>query len=143
MKKRTSTTTIIIHCSATRSEANVRAHHIRQWHVEKGWADIGYHFVICRDGAIERGRDQDAVGAHAKGANDYSIGICMVGGLDLRGAPSDDYTPAQWASLKTLVLGLMAEYPGIESVIGHRDVPGVKKDCPCFDVADWLKRVRA
>lgn len=142
MKSRTDTTLIVIHCSATRAGTDIGAHEIRSWHVnDNGWDDIGYHFVIRRNGAIERGRDITLQGAHCPEFNAHSIAICMVGGVDDFGNPDRNYTMDQWASLKTLVYGLWLEYPTVTGVCGHRDAPGVKKACPSFDVGQWLNNI--
>lgn len=141
MTPRQTTTAIVIHCSATPAHMDIGADEIRQWHQAKGWGDIGYHWVIRRNGAIERGRDQWRQGAHEPHYNAYSVAICMVGGVDEDGKPEDNFTVAQYASLKTLVLGLMTEYPGINQVCGHRDAPEVDKACPSFEVADFMSAI--
>ena len=129
---------IIVHCSATPPSMSVGAEDIRRWHLEKGWSDIGYGYVIKRNGEIEKGRDIARAGAHAKGYNRNSIGICLVGGVDENGKPDDNYRIIQYQSLKTLIHILEITFP-IESVLGHRDLPNVNKPCPCFDVQSWLE----
>ena len=131
---------IVIHCSATRARADIGVGEIRQWHVQgNGWRDIGYHFVIRRDGGIEAGRPLDQAGSHVTGHNAGSIGLCLAGGLDDNHQPAANFTPAQWAALKDKLIELSAAFPGAR-ILGHRDFPGVKKDCPCFDVRTWLAR---
>ena len=127
-------TQIIIHCSATYATQDINASDIDRWHKEKGWSGCGYHFVILRSGAIQIGRDIQKPGAHAKGFNRNSIGVCLVGGLDDAGDSEDNFTFPQYESLRSLI----ALRPGVE-VLGHRDLPGVDKECPCFDVKSWLK----
>lgn len=99
---------IIIHCAYTPPGMDIGATEIRRWHVEeRGWKDIGYHYVVRRDGDVEPGRDLDGdgdvveeVGAHAAGHNAHSIGICLVGGrAEDDQAPDCNFTPAQWSSL--------------------------------------------
>ena len=137
MTNRKSTSLIVIHCSATFAHQNVTAEEIRRWHVEdRGWSDIGYNAVIERNGDIRMGRQEGAIGAHAKGFNSESIAVCMVGGLDEKGRPENNFTKDQFESLAIYVRGLTHLYPDAE-VIGHRDLPRVKKDCPCFDVRKW------
>jgi N-acetylmuramoyl-L-alanine amidase len=137
-KARTATNFIVVHCSASPPKVNADAAMIDRWHRQKGWACIGYHFVIKRDGTVEEGRELDRIGAHANGHNADSVGICLSGGVDDTGKSVNNFTPEQFASLKTLLLTLREKYP--QAVIqGHRDFPGVAKDCPCFDVKDWLK----
>lgn len=128
---------LVVHCSATQPKANVGVKEIRQWHREKGWIDIGYHFVIRRDGTIEAGRPENVVGAHVENFNSNSIGICMVGGIDATGKPEDNFTPAQYAALAEKLRELKAKYPNAK-VQGHRDFPNVKKACPSFDVRKWI-----
>lgn len=140
LKKRARTDAIVIHCTASTPKMNIGAHEIDQWHRKRGWVKIGYHFVIRRDGTVEIGRNVDEVGSHAAGHNSTSVAICLVGGLDLQLKPANNFTPEQWASLARLVHNLKAEYPDAE-VLGHRDLPGVRKECPCFDVKSWLQTI--
>lgn len=140
MAKRTKTNWIVVHCSATRAvQRNIGVDDIRQWHLQKGWSDIGYHYVIKRDGTLQTGRKEDQIGAHVEGHNTDSIGICMVGGLnDKTFKPENNYTAAQWKTLRALVNTLVKRYPAAK-VLGHRDFKGVQKACPCFDARPWAK----
>ncbi len=138
--KRCATSFIAVHCSATPPDMDIGAAEIREWHVrDNGWDDIGYHFVICRDGTIERGRALDEVGAHIAGFNGVSIGVCLVGGVTKAKEPDDNFTYEQWQMLTSLVIALHLRYP-TATVMGHRDFPGVTKACPCFDVKPWWKQ---
>jgi N-acetylmuramoyl-L-alanine amidase len=96
--------------------------------------------VIKRDGTIEQGRKETQAGAHVADWNSVSLGICMIGGVDANDHTKavNNYTPAQWVSLKKLLLELKTRYPNAK-IQGHRDFPKVAKACPCFDVATWLK----
>ena len=133
---RTITEYLVIHCADTPSTMDIGAKEIRQWHVvDNGWADIGYHYVIRRNGLVEHGRDIKAVGSHVRGFNTCSIGICMVGG---RGG--NNFTQLQWAALEKLVKEIKVLYPDIE-VVGHRDLNS-GKECPSFNVSEWLKTVK-
>ncbi len=124
----------MIHCSAVRQGQQSSASDIDRWHRERGWKHgIGYHYVVRRDGTVERGRPLWRVGAHCKGHNQHSIGICYEGGLDIRGRPADTRTAEQKDTLQKLLERLKEDYPEAK-VVGHRDLPGVKKDCPCFEV---------
>lgn len=139
---------IVIHCSATAPTLDIGAEEIGRWHRERGFLRIGYHFVVRRDGSIERGRALNAPGAHAAGFNDKSIGICWVGGVDAKGAVQDNRTTAQRATLARLVSEMVRQFPGAE-VVGHRDLSPDKngdgvvspnewlKGCPSFDVRKW------
>lgn len=130
---------IIIHCSATPPGMDIGVKEIDRWHRERGFLRIGYHFVIRRDGTVEKGRDIDEVGAHARPWNGNSVGICLVGGVaEGTKLPEANYTPAQWTALETLLRHVRAFYPRA-TIIGHRDVPGVSKACPSFDVRAWAR----
>lgn len=140
-------TKIIIHCSATPPDMDIGAEEIRRWHTEgNGWSDIGYHYVIRRDGTVEPGRPVAKQGAHcaARNGNVASIGICMVGGVKRDGkrlVVEDNFTRPQWLALRKLVRELQGEFPAIDTILGHRDLdPG--KACPSFSVRDWLIRER-
>jgi N-acetylmuramoyl-L-alanine amidase len=128
---------LVVHCSASPPNARVNASVIDRWHRERGFRKIGYHYVINRDGGVEVGRARDEVGAHAEGFNNSSLGICLVGGVDTKGAPENNFTKPQFASLTRLLTALRKDYPAAE-VLGHRDLPNVKKACPSFDVSEWL-----
>lgn len=122
---------IIVHCADTPEGRDVRAEDIKLWHTkERGWNDIGYHYVIDLDGTIEPGRPIEVVGAHCTGHNADSIGICYVGGCDAKMQPKDTRTEEQKASLITLLKYLVAKYPGVK-IYGHRDFSS--KACPSFD----------
>jgi N-acetylmuramoyl-L-alanine amidase len=137
---RKSTKYIVIHCSATRASMDVGAKEIRQWHKAKGWSEIGYHFVIRRNGVVEKGRGIDQVGSHVKGYNANSIGICMAGGISNNSLqPENNFTAAQWVSLKATLSMLVKKYPAAK-VLGHRDFPKVAKACPCFDAKPWATK---
>ncbi|MGB0717980.1 MAG: N-acetylmuramoyl-L-alanine amidase [Alphaproteobacteria bacterium] len=125
---------VIVHCSATTPSQDIGVTELRQWHItERGWSDIGYHFVIRRDGNLETGRPIERPGAHAKGHNKDSVGVCLIGGVDEYGKPVFNYTYHQMDTLWNFLKGFTNE-----EIIGHRDLPGVKKSCPCFDVRSWL-----
>jgi len=116
---------------------DIGADTIREWHVHgNGWNDIGYHYVIRRDGTVERGRPVEVAGAHTKGENLTSIGICLIGGRGHNGKPEVNYTAAQWRALHDTVVRLRARF-GIKAgkVYGHNDFSS--KACPCFNVRTW------
>ena len=135
MNKRTETKKIIIHCAATKPSMDVGVEEIRKWHIQKGFRNVGYHFVIKRDGAVETGRAEDEIGAHAYGHNKDSIGICLVRGLNEEWQSEENYTDIQWSILRELVEDLLEKYSSDLEVIGHNEVS--TKDCPCFDVQKW------
>ena len=130
---------IVVHCTATPEGQNKTVEQIRAEHKKQGWADIGYHYVIYRDGTVHLGRDVDISGSHVSGFNSYSIGVVYVGGLENKpGTPyallkaKDTRTDAQKASLLSLLMDLRKLYPKAK-IQGHRDFPKVAKDCPSFD----------
>lgn len=126
---------IVIHCSATRATQCYTVDDCRRDHRARGFADIGYHYYITRDGVVHRGRPLYQVGAHATGYNRNSIGICYEGGLNARDRPEDTRTPEQKLTLRRLLERLKEDYPEAR-IVGHRDLPGVKKACPCFEVME-------
>ena len=138
-KMRKETKEIIVHCAATKPRMDIGASDIDRWHRERGWLKIGYHFVIKRDGTVETGRELEEVGAHAKGHNAISVGICMVGGLSEDNEPETNFTADQWSSLENLVDDLTEKYPDAK-VIGHNDISS--KACPTFNVGEWYDGYR-
>lgn len=133
---------IIIHCSATPEGKNFTVQQIRQWHTlpkpkGNGWRDIGYHFVIYRDGSVHTGRPIEQIGAHTFGYNANSIGICYIGGCaatkNAQGQypPKDTRTLQQREALIALVRKLREQYPGV-TVHGHNEF--ANKACPSFNV---------
>jgi N-acetylmuramoyl-L-alanine amidase len=131
---------IVIHCSATKAKAtHVDAKEIDRWHRQKGWLMIGYHYVITRDGTLQKGRDLDAAGAHAAGHNHESIGICLVGGIAEDGTPEDNFTNHQKDVLQALLRELRRLYPTAR-IVGHYELEP-KKACPSFNVQQWLREV--
>ena len=138
---------IIIHCSATPvnwmsgAEAQAKVNEIRRWHVEeRGWSDVGYSHIIDRDGTVALGRPIEKAGAHTKGRNANSIGICLIGGQggSANDVFGDNFTQAQDNALRTLIAGLKREYPTIEKISGHNQYAA--KACPCFNVTAWYAR---
>lgn len=123
---------IVIHCSATKPHQDIGADEIRLWHQDRGWRDIGYHYVIRRDGQVETGRQDHERGAHVKNHNENSLGICLVGGIDIDGNPSANFSFYQYLALKQIKRGFDALYPNAKWY-GHYELDS-SKACPCFDV---------
>ena len=124
---------IILHCSATEEGKDINADTIRRWHMDgNGWSDIGYHYVIKVDGTLEQGRRVDKQGAHVKGHNADSIGICYVGGLR-NGEAADTMTEAQEITLINLVNALRLIF-GYMPISGHNEYSS--KACPSFNVQE-------
>lgn len=131
---------IIIHCSAVRPDQTSSAKQIDTWHKAKGWKMIGYHYVVRRDGTVEKGRPEEMVGAHTKGYNRNSIAICYEGGLrgcdyhsDTQFIPADTRTPEQKKAMRELIRELKTRYPNA-TVHGHNEF--AQKACPCFPARD-------
>jgi N-acetylmuramoyl-L-alanine amidase len=132
-------TEIIVHCSATPEGKDYTVFDIRRWHKQQGWSDIGYHYVVYRNGHIEAGRDVDIIGAHCEGHNAHSIGVCYIGGVARDGkTPKDTRTLAQKASLISVLTELRQMYPQAK-IYGHRDF--AHKDCPSFDAKLEYKNI--
>lgn len=105
-------TEIIIHCSATPEGKDFTVDDIRRWHLARNFADIGYHYVIYRDGSVHKGRAENIAGAHCLGHNANSMGICYIGGVAKDGkTPKDTRTPQQKQALRQLVQQLQFVYP--------------------------------
>lgn len=122
---------IIVHCSATPEGKDFTVDDIRKWHLARGFKDIGYHYVIYRDGSVHKGREESVIGAHCTGHNSYSIGVCYIGGVAKDGkTPKDTRTEAQKESLVKLLQELKARYPKA-TIHGHREY--ANKACPSFD----------
>ena len=123
---------IILHCAATPEGRDVKTETIKSWHVKgNGWSDIGYHFVIELDGSVHDGRPMERSGAHTKGHNATSIGICYVGGMDKNKNAKDTRNEAQRKAMDELIQSLMEEYPKA-TIHGHNEFAA--KACPSFDV---------
>ena len=130
---------IILHCSATREGQHITVETMRQWHLKRGWKDIGYHYVIYIDGSVHKGRPIEQVGAHTSGQNTGSIGICYVGGVEKDGkTPKDTMTELQETAMVNLIKALREEH-GDMTLHGHNEFAA--KACPSFKVYekyDWL-----
>lgn len=130
---------IIVHCAATPEGKNFKAADIDRWHRERKMKCIGYHYVVDLDGTVEPGRPESEIGAHCLGHNQYSIGVCYVGGLAADGkTPKDTRTAAQKEALLALLNKLRAKYPNA-SIHGHRDF--ASKACPSFDATREYKNI--
>lgn len=129
---------IVVHCTATKSDQNIGASQIDSWHRQNGFEEIGYHYVIRRNGAIESGREPTKVGRHTKGFNNKTIAVALVGGVDDSLNPENNFTRAQFDSLRNFISDTVKTFPSIK-VLGHNQIRN--KSCPSFDVAAWLENV--
>ena len=122
---------IVVHCSATRCDRPFPVTALIRCHADR-FGFTGYHYYITRNGRTYQTRHEQLIGAHAKGYNQHSLGICYEGGLDKQGKPADTRTKAQKQALMKLLKRLKKEHPQAQ-ILGHRDLPDVKKACPCFN----------
>ena len=125
---------IILHCSATVEGKEYSVDTIRKWHTNKGWSDIGYHYVIQLDGTISQGRPIDKQGAHVRGHNKDSIGICYIGGVDADIKPKDTMTPEQNSAFRMLVRSIRILFGEDITIHGHNEFSS--KACPSFIVKE-------
>lgn len=143
---------LVVHASATQPRLwNYGAAEINAAHLKRGWIEIGYHFVIKRNGGLEFGRDLNKRGAHVLGHNHHAWGICLIGGVsNATGEAENNYTPLQFQTLRGVLRSLSKMAPNAE-IVGHRDFSPDRdgdgviepwewlKECPCFDVRAWVK----
>ena len=130
MLKKENINYLIVHCSDTPNSKNLTALDIHQMHLDFGWNGIGYHKVILRSGEIENGRPEYWEGAHVKGKNQVSLGVCLIG--------RDNFTNKQYNSLETILKLWKKKYP--HAIIeGHCDTETTNKTCPNFNVKNWCK----
>ena len=121
---------LIVHCSDTPDKHDVDASFIHNMHLKFGWDGIGYHKVILRSGKIEDGRPEYWIGAHVKGKNEISLGVCLIG--------KDKFTKNQFISLKRILKTWKKKYPSAK-ILGHKDTGNTNKTCPNFDVITWSR----
>jgi N-acetyl-anhydromuramyl-L-alanine amidase AmpD len=132
-------TEIIIHCSATPDGKDYTVDDIRRWHKQRGYSDVGYHYIVYRNGILAQGRDVNIIGAHASGHNAHSIGICYIGGMNAENTqPEDTRTLRQKARLLSLLVDLRKLYPNAR-IIGHRDLSEDKNGNGIIEPSEWMK----
>ena len=143
-------TEIIVHCTATPNSwrdgesTSSKVAEVKRWHTDpkpggRGWSDIGYHFLIDRDGTIAEGRPMTRDGAHVLGKNKGTVGISIFGGQTSSADQkfNDNYTPEQDRALRWLIADLKEKYPSIEKLSGHNEY--ANKACPGFNVREWYR----
>ena len=121
---------LVVHCSDTPDDEPLRAIDIQQMHLGFGWDGVGYHRVIGRDGVVEPGRPDYWIGAHVKGFNDVSLGVCLIG--------RHSFADAQMLALETVLRDWQTTYPTAQ-IVGHCNFDYTEKTCPNFDVAAWCE----
>lgn len=129
---------IVIHCSATRADRSLTPNDLETQHRRRGFNGTGYHYYIRKDGTVHLTRPIECIGAHVRGWNAHSIGICYEGGLDVHGSPADTRTPEQRAALKLLVHQLLKTFPGCR-VCGHRDLSPDRNGNGEIEPEEWIK----
>ena len=123
---------LVVHCSDSEDSEALTAFDLHKMHLNFGWDGIGYHKVINRSGKIENGRPEYWVGAHVKGKNTISLGVCLIGRYQ--------FTAKQFISLERVLRKWKSLYPEAK-IVGHRDTGNTKKTCPNFDVITWSKNI--
>ena len=121
---------LVVHCSDTENGQNLSAIDIHKMHLGFGWDGIGYHKIIQRSGKVENGRPEYWIGAHVKGKNKISLGVCLIG--------KNKFTKKQFKSLERVLRKWKMEYPNAK-ILGHKDTGDTNKTCPNFDVVTWSK----
>ena len=124
---------IVMHCAATPKGRATTVADIDRWHRARGFRGIGYHYVVHLDGTVREGRPVARPGAHVKGRNRRTIGVCYIGGVDARGRPEDTRTPAQRKAIDKLLRRLLREHPTVTTISGHDQYAA--KACPSYDAA--------
>ena len=135
---RKNTELIVLHHSATTRSQKCDVHLIHRWHISRGWSGIGYHFVIEKDGTLRVGRPLNTVGAHVRGYNSVSVGICMVGGIDKEGDVVDNFSDSQYKTLQSLKITLENVFPDAK-FCKHKDLADTK--CNGVDLSKIEERI--
>ena len=126
---------LVVHCSASRCNRPFTVERL----IETGRQRFGqpsYHYYVRRNGYVVPILSESVQGVHAVGYNHCSIAVCYEGGLDENGNAADTRTELQKASLYELLKQLRRDYPQAR-IIGHRELPNVRKDCPCFSTSEY------
>ena len=121
---------LVVHCSDTEDNDKLCAMDLHKMHLNFGWDGIGYHKVICKSGKVENGRPEYWIGAHVKGKNDISLGVCLIG--------RDYFTELQFSALEKILREWKFLYPNAK-ILGHCDTGNTTKTCPNFDVKTWCR----
>ena len=125
---------LIVHHSASPRDTTT-VEKIREWHKARGFEDVGYHWVIESNGEIRQGRLPTVKGAHCKGRNFDSWGVCVVGDNT---KPLEAWNLSQEDALLSVIRAVRVMVPGIQ-IFGHREVQGASTECPGLEFQTWLK----
>jgi len=123
---------VFLHCTASSYDHHDDIEVVRQWHLGRGWSDVGYHYMIHRDGSMSEGRPLERTPAAQKGHNKGTIAIAMHGGQDAK----DDFSTKQIVTLREFCEQIRAAYDGDITFHGHCEV--VIRDCPVYDYKAYL-----
>ena len=123
---------LVVHCSDTNDREDLDALDIHNMHLSFGWEGIGYHKIIKRNGVVENGRPEFWLGAHTRGINNISLGICLIG--------RTKFTKKQFNSLEKVLRNWLSKYPKAK-IVGHTNAILTEKTCPNFDVLSWRKKI--
>lgn len=110
---------IIVHHAASKK---CSIYDVHRWHLNRGWSGCGYHFFITKEGVIYSGRPEDSVGAHCKGYNTNSLGVCVEGNYTVESMPQSQYKAIVW------LLGYLCNKYYINKIYGHREL--ISTACP-------------
>ena len=138
-------TEVVCHWTETPTNKNIGSEEINNLHVDQGLNGIGYHYMIRRDGSIQRGRPVNIEGEHAINHNQRSIAVCFVGGINV---PSETINLTQYISSSSLTRSQFNSFdhfcrafynvwPGGQ-IVGHSDIDTLTND-PGFDVRAYVK----
>lgn len=127
---------IVVHCTATPPHTQISSIQ-NYWQTKLGWKNPGYHYIIKRNGEVVMLQPESRVANGAKGYNEHAVHVSYIGGVDAANKPADNRTDEQKQTLFNMLVSLSERYPSAV-VLGHRDLPGVIKACPSFDVKKWL-----
>ena len=127
---------IVVHCTAGSQRQTVEGL-LDYFRRVRKWNNPGYHYVVTAEGKVVQLLDVEKMSNGVRGYNNVSINVAWMGGIDKYGRSVDNRTDDQRLSLKGLVKMLMERFPGAK-LMGHRDFPGVAKDCPCFEVGELM-----
>lgn len=131
---------IVIHCTATGQSATIESIQ-KYWSENLGWKSPGYHYIIDQFGTVTNLLPIEQISNGVAGYNHCTINVAYIGGVDRKMKAVDNRTMAQKDSMAKLVRGLKLQFPNA-AVVGHRDFPNVKKDCPCFDASKWYNTIK-
>lgn len=130
---------IVLHCTATPQNTSIDSIK-RYWREVLKWKSPGYHYIIAANGVVYNIHPIEKPSNGVAGHNQNSIHISYIGGVDAKGRALDNRTKEQKQGQIDILKKLLIQFPHAK-ILGHRDFPGVAKECPSFDVKNWLECV--